>query len=113
MAAARRARLAWTEYERGLSCPLPGVTIGPDFVGLRTRLTAEAAEAQLRARSEAEGAYGNAMMADMYNRVSTVAGEQAQAYDLNARLLMGLVYDLTAHCEIWWSEEFVMEDIAS
>jgi hypothetical protein len=113
MAAARRARRAWTEYERGLACPLPGVAIGPDFSGLRTRLTAEAAEAQLRAKIGSTGAYGNDMLADMYRRVSTIACEQMEAYDLNTQLLMGLVYDLTAHCEIWWSDEFEIEDLTS
>ena len=112
MAAARRARRAWTEYEHGLSCPLPGTPIGPDFAGLRALLTAEAAEAQLSA-SRKEAAYGNEMLAGMLDRVASVAREQMGAYGLDSRLLMGLVYDLTAHCEIWWSAEFDIEDLAS
>ena len=108
-AAARRARRAWTAYESGISCPLPGTLIGPDFTALRARLTAEATEAQLVACTDGEP-YGNAMLADMHKRVAEVAGEQPNSFGLDFRLLMGLVYDLTAHCEIWWSPEFELED---
>jgi hypothetical protein len=106
LAAARRARRTWTEYERGLTCPLPGQPIGLDFQALRERLTAEATEAQLAAFMSGIEPYGNLMLKDMFTRVAAVACDRSQSQYPTARLLMGLVYDLTAQCEIWWSSEF-------
>jgi len=109
VAAARRARRAWTEYERGVTPPLPGYGSGPDFRALRTVLTAEAAEAQRLARERGEP-YGDRMLADIHNRVAMVARDLAPVHAIDARLLMGLTYDLTAQCEIWWSPQFEIEE---
>jgi hypothetical protein len=108
-ASARRARRAWTEYERSITPPLPGNSIGPDFRALRTRLTAEAADAQLGASRTGEP-YGNLMLSDMQDRVASVVRDMHPSFGVDPRLLMGLVYDLTAQCEIWWSPEFRIED---
>jgi hypothetical protein len=104
-AAARRARQAWTEYERGVTPPLPGEAYGPDFTALRAILTAEAADAQRIAREGGEP-YGDRMLADLQDRVGILARDQPSVFNFDPRLLMGLLYDLTAQCEVWWSPEF-------
>ncbi|MFB4288963.1 hypothetical protein ACBI99_15070 [Nonomuraea sp. ATR24] len=108
-AAARRSRRDWTEYERGTSIPIPGDPIGLDFARLRSRITAEAAEAQRAAQNGGEP-YGNRMLDDVRSRIALISRNLPPAYAIDTYLLMGLVYDLTAHCEIWWSAEFEVDD---
>lgn len=38
-----------------------------------------------------------------------LASEHSSLTRLTPGLLMGLAYDLTAHCEIWWSERFDLD----
>lgn len=110
-AAARRARREWTEYERSISAPLPGASVGPNFDKLRGRLTAEAVEAQIKAAESGEP-YGNVMFPTMRARAAAIADEYMGKFGIDAQLLMGLIYDLTAQCEIWWSPEFPVDDTA-
>jgi hypothetical protein len=105
-AAARRARLAWSSYERGTSPPIPGSAGAPlDFIRLREQLTAEATKAQIAARRNGNP-YGDRMLEELQERVSEIARSFPPALGLTTSLLMGLIYDLTAHCEIWWSTEY-------
>jgi hypothetical protein len=105
ISAARRARREWTEFEKGAIPPLPGVRGTIDFRKLRAQVTAEAAKAQQEA-SESGHPYGNKMLKDMHERIAHLL----RSFDANSGVdeitLMGLVYDLTAQCEIWWSDEF-------
>lgn len=103
--AARRARLAWTQFEREVTPPLPGDSVGLDLADLRARITSEAAESQAMAR-KGGSPYGDRMLTDLRNRVATLARSLPGGVGLDGHLLMGLVYDLTARCEVWWSPEF-------
>jgi hypothetical protein len=107
-AAARRTRRSWTEYERGFSPPLPGDADGIDLADLRARVVSEAADAQLRARPGGTP-YGDRMLSDLRGRVALLARDLPGARQLDSHVLMGLVYDLTGRCEIWWSEEFDLD----
>ncbi|KQU64122.1 hypothetical protein [Phycicoccus sp. Root101] len=103
-AAAARARMEWSSFEMARTPPVPD---RPSFSRLRSLLTASALDAQLNAAAQAADApYGNAMLTDMRRRVGRLAKDGDLPAGLDADLLMGLVYDLTARCEIWWSPEF-------
>lgn len=97
---AQRLRADWYQLEarwRGL----PGG--GEEFVDLRTRSQA------LAARVESEvmrpQSYGRAMHARLTERLA--AGELVQyaPFALDRELLLGLMFQLTDECEIWWSPQ--------
>jgi len=104
-AAARRNRLSWTAYEAAYVEPLPAEGRLSQFDSLRARVLSEATDAQLSAKASGEP-YGDEMLQGVRERMRGVAGEPAMMRGLTADLLMGLVYDLTARCEVWWSPWF-------
>lgn len=102
--AARRARMGWTAFEAAYSEPLPLDGRPSTFESLRSRVVSEAAESQIDAERHGQP-YGNLMYQEMRARMRAVAAERAMAM-LTPELVMGLAFDLTARCEIWWSERF-------
>lgn len=103
--AARRTRMGWTAFEATYSEPLPLDGHPSEFESLRARVVSEATDAHIDA--EAHGRpYGNRMYQEMRARMRAVAAEPSSLGALTPDLLMGLAYDLTARCEIWWSERF-------
>jgi hypothetical protein len=103
--AARRTRMAWTAYEATYSEPLPAAGQPSVFETLRSRVVLEATDAQIVA-SKLSQPYGDRMYEEMRRRLRALAAEPSSQGALTPDLLMGLAYDLTAHCEIWWSERF-------
>jgi hypothetical protein len=103
--AARRTRMGWTAFEATYSEPLPLGGRPSEFESLRSRVVSEATDAQIDAQKDGQP-YGNRMYREMRARMRTVAVEPSSLGTLTPDLLMGLAYDLTARCEIWWSERF-------
>lgn len=102
--AARRSRMSWTAFEATYSEPLPLDGQPSKFESLRWRVVSEAADSQVDAERHGQP-YGNRMYQEMRARMRAVAAEPFLSA-LTPALLMGLTYDLTARCEIWWSERF-------
>lgn len=103
--AARRTRMAWTAFEATYSEPLPRNGHPSEFESVRSRVVSEATDAQIDANRHGQP-YGNRMYQEMRARMRAVAAEPTSLGSLTPDLLMGLAYDLTARCEIWWSERF-------
>lgn len=103
--AARRTRMGWTAYEATYSEPLPVSGLPSVFETLRSRIALEATDAQIGAARDGQP-YGNRMYEEMRARMRALAAEPSSPSALTPDLLMGLAYDLTAQCEIWWSERF-------
>ncbi|USQ77804.1 dsDNA nuclease domain-containing protein [Ornithinimicrobium cryptoxanthini] len=103
--AARRARMGWTAFEAMYSEPLPLDGQPSKFESLRSRVVSEAADSQIVAERSGQP-YGNRMYQEVRARMRAVAVEPSPLGALTPDLLMGLAYDLTARCEIWWSERF-------
>lgn len=103
--AARRARMGWTAYEATYSEPLPVAGQPSVFETFRSRVVLEATDAQIGAAKLGQP-YGDRMYEEMRTRMRALAAEPSSLTALTPDLLMGLAYDLTAHCEIWWSERF-------
>ncbi|WP_139227724.1 hypothetical protein [Nocardioides alpinus] len=110
--AASRARMGWTAFEATFSEPLPVAGQLSAFEALRSRVVLEATDAQVGASKHGQP-YGNAMYEDIRARMGALAAERSSLDALTPQLLMGLVYDLTAHCEIWWSERFDVDALDS
>jgi hypothetical protein len=104
-AAARRSRVQWTAYESSFTEPIPSDDQPSDFEALRAQVVGVAADAQLLAAESGEP-YGDRMLLEVRRRMREVACAQPIPRGLSADLLMGLVYDLTARCEVWWSGRF-------
>lgn len=103
--AARRTRMGWTAYEATYSEPLPVAGQLGVFETLRSRVVLEATDAQISA-ARLGGPYGDRMYEELRKRMRELAAEPSSHSALTPQLLMGLVYDLTARCEVWWSERF-------
>lgn len=106
--AARRTRVGWAAYEATFSEPLPVPGQQSALEHLRSRVLMEATDAQIGAAKRGEP-YGNLMYEEMRTRMKALAAEPSSLRQLTPDLLMGLAYDLTAHCEIWWSERFDLD----
>ncbi|MCZ4498336.1 MAG: hypothetical protein JWQ74_889 [Marmoricola sp.] len=106
--AARRNRMSWTAFEATYSEPVPMDGQPSVFETLRSRVVAESADAQIAAQAGTPP-YGNQMLQDVRERMRGVAAETTALGGLTPDLLMGLAYDLTARCEIWWSELFDLD----
>ncbi|MCO5987395.1 hypothetical protein NE235_14915 [Actinoallomurus spadix] len=105
IAAARRARREWAQYEYANTPPIPNGDPAADFGRLRAIVTSEASESQRIARQSGEP-YGDAMLSEIQRRIGALTRDMKDFSGLDSRVLMGLVYDLTARCEIWWSDWF-------
>jgi hypothetical protein len=106
--AARRTRMGWAAYEAAFSEPLPVPGQQSSLEELRSRVLMEAADAHIGAAKRSQP-YGNVMYEEMRTRMKALAADPSSLTWLTPDLLMGLVYDLTAHCEIWWSERFDLD----
>jgi hypothetical protein len=101
--------MSWTAFEAQYAEPLPDGGRQSNFDALRVQVLDAATEAQLEAESSASP-YGNQMLALLLASMRTVASANPPVTGVNVSLLMGLVYDLTAQCEVWWSPRFNVND---
>lgn len=104
-AAARRARLQWSAFEASFSEPIPRNSGPSDFARLRSQVLHAATQAQIAASREGNP-YGDHMLEQLEERMSQMARDAPPVHGVRTDLLMGLVYDLTARCEVWWSDRF-------
>ncbi len=111
VSAARRSRLSWTLYERGMAAPVPDPLdpLGDVSAALREAVLYEASAAERLAREEVGVAddrpFGARMFSILEDRLAALA-RTPRALGVDPRLLMGLAFDLTAQCEVWWSPDF-------
>ena len=97
--AAQMLRANWEALETRWRVDVPGGD--PAFADLRVRAVAAAAKAERHAAGD--GPYGLAMHNEL-ERAFTVDGlGHRPAFTLDDDLLLGLVYELTDECRIWWS----------
>lgn len=106
-ASASRMRMHWTAFEASWSQPLPSVSGESELERLRVMLVNRAAGIQIVAAQEGEP-YGNSMYMGLREEARKLVDE-AGFSGLTDDLVMGLVYDLTAACEIWWSPMFDLD----
>lgn len=102
-------RAAWTEFEAAYRDDLTDA--GAQIDDIRARVRVEVAEAEDEAISDAGpgGEYGIRMFAGVKSRVRVDAIESARFFPLDDLLLLGLVYQLTDECPVWWSPRFELE----
>lgn len=102
--AARRTRRTWTEFEAKYRMPLPLPT---DVVeDLRTRVLHAAGVAESKSQVGADGHYGPSMLHHLMNELRSIYPASGAETAIDKLHLLGLAYQLTDECEVWWSEEF-------
>ncbi|GAB2954154.1 dsDNA nuclease domain-containing protein [Streptomyces sundarbansensis] len=100
---ARRTRRSWATFEAQYSSPIPH---GGDLVDdLKTRVLHEAAMAEAESFTES-APYGRKMLGILHNRLTPNGIGAAPGIPLDRLHLMGLAYQLTDECQVWWSPEF-------
>lgn len=99
--AARRLRAAWYAFERQYRDDL---SRRPDEIDdLRLRTLDLAADATTEVAGRHPEPYAPALRSQMKETVRVRQLEHAPVLPVDDALLMGLVYQLTDECEIWWS----------
>jgi hypothetical protein len=99
--AARTLRANWEALETRWRADVPGGD--PTFDDLRARALAVAAKAE-RVTMTAAG-YGLAMHSDLEAKLTVDALERRPPFAISDDLLLGLAYELTDECRIWWSPQ--------
>ncbi|MFF3057019.1 dsDNA nuclease domain-containing protein [Streptomyces sp. NPDC057909] len=105
--AARRTRQTWAEYSARYRTPLPGE--GDLLDDLTTRVLHEAGMAESEC-AEPDSAYGKKMLAILNDRLLPERMGLSDQRSLDRLHLLGLAYQLTDECKIWWSPEFDLEE---
>lgn len=100
---ARRLRDNWTQQQNAWGTGLPG----DDQVieDLRARVVQEASHAEARTRRPGAH-YANDMLDDLRHRLRPETFSGAWPGPLTSELLLGLAFERTEACEIYWSDEF-------
>ncbi len=108
ISAARRLRRAWQTLEFQYRNDLPG----PDEIDdIRTRVHLIAARAAQEAQEDKsnDGQYGKKMMTLIERNLSVESLGRKPFIPIDSKHLLGLVYQLTEECELWWSPPFDVE----
>ncbi|MEV7507848.1 dsDNA nuclease domain-containing protein [Streptomyces sp. NPDC091201] len=100
---ARRTRSSWATFEAQYSSPLPHE--GDLIDDLKTRVLHEAAMAEAESFTES-ATYGRKMLAILSNKLTPEGIGAAPGIPLDRLHLLGLAYQLTDECKVWWSPEF-------
>ncbi|QWB25497.1 DUF4297 domain-containing protein [Streptomyces koelreuteriae] len=104
---ARRTRRSWTTFAAQYRSPLP---LEGDLVDdLTTRVLHEAAMAEAESFSP-NATYGREMLRILHDRLTPNSIGAPSEIDLDRLHLLGLAYQLTDECKIWWSPEFDLSD---
>lgn len=100
---ARRLRINWEQQQHAWATGLPG----DDRIieDLRARVVREASLAEARTRRPGAH-YANEMLDDLRPRLQPESIGGAWPGPLSRDLLLGLAYERTEACEIFWSDEF-------
>lgn len=102
VAAARRLRASWYEFESSLALRAPGATPGLSDVRARALLAVADAVASI----DLTEPYGQRMYAAVRRDLTTSALSPLPILGLSDELLLGLVFQTTDECELFWSAEF-------
>lgn len=102
IAAAKRLRASWFEYESALSLRAPATEPGLTDVRTRTLLAVGDATARL----DLTEPYGQRMYLAIRNAVKVGALGHLPVLGLSDELLLGLVFQATDECELFWSSVF-------
>lgn len=105
VSAAKRLRASWYALEEARKLRAPGARSG--FEDLRTRvlLIAAAAERQLDRTTP----YGERLYEALADTLTLGAVQQVSVAGLTNELLLGLAFQLTDECELYFSERFDVE----
>lgn len=96
---AKRLRAAWTDHETRWRTEVPGSDA--EWSDLRARILDEAARAERAV--DHTGPYGTAMLNTLDDRLRSDDLTWASAFAVDDRLLLGLAFQLTDECWVWWS----------
>lgn len=99
--AARLLRANWEATETRWRSGAPGGD--PLFSDLRMRALAAAAHAERLTMGP--NAYGPAMHEQLEQTFTTANLDRKPPFELDDQLLLGLVYELTDECRVWWSPQ--------
>jgi Cap4 dsDNA endonuclease len=105
---AQRERALWAELEARYRSDLPGVN--SELEDLRTRVLdlVSAAEVEVLSKDHAVQ-YGAALLAKVRDTLQVGRLTRTPALPIEDVHLLGLAFQLTDECEVWWSEEFDVE----
>jgi hypothetical protein len=104
---AKRLRSAWLLYRKNWQDDL--TDSDPQIEDLRSQLLQIAADAE--AVSIPLGTpYGQRMMTEIQKRLANGALPRPPQRAADAGHLLGLVFDLTQDCHVWWSPEFDVDE---
>jgi len=109
---AQRLRAIWSELEARYRTDLPSSNTEIEDIRTRVMDLVAAAEGQLPRRAPGEP-YGQDLMTIVRALVRVDGLGRVPGLPIEDRHLLGLVYQLTDECEVWWSEEFDLESAAS
>ncbi|MFC7918505.1 dsDNA nuclease domain-containing protein [Streptomyces cinereoruber] len=104
---ARRTRSSWATFEAQYSSPLPHE--GDLVDDLKTRVLHEAAMAEAESFTES-APYGRKMLAILHSKLTPDGIGAAPGIPLDRLHLLGLAYQLTDECKVWWSPEFDVDN---
>jgi hypothetical protein len=103
---AKRLRLVWSTCESQYSDDLPGYD--DEMSDLRTRVLEIVATVIARVKKTGVP-YGDALRREVKRAVKVAVLSRKPAFPLDDHHLLGLVYQLTDECEVWWSEPFQLD----
>lgn len=105
---AQRLRAIWSELEARYQADLPGSDT--EIEDIRTRVLDLVSEAEGHvSRHGRTEPYGPELETRVRELVRVQRLDRIPAFPIEDRHLLGLVYQLTDECEIWWSERFELE----
>jgi hypothetical protein len=105
---AQRLRAVWSEFEARYRSDLPGSNLEIEDIRTRVLDLVSAAEDQVPRHGRTDP-YGPELMTNIRQIVRVQSLGRAPAFPIEDRHLLGLVYQLTDECEVWWSETFELE----
>lgn len=100
--AAKRLRASWYEYESALSLRAPAME--PGLTDVRTRILLAVGDAT--AKLDLTEPYGQRMYLAIRDAVKLGALGDLPVLGLSDELLLGLVFQATDECELFWSSAF-------
>lgn len=98
---AKQLRADWTDHVTRWRREVPGSD--HEWLDLRTRVFATAAEAELEI--ETVDVYGEAMLRAVSRHLEDEQLQGLVGFPLDDKLLLGLVFQLTDECRVWWSRD--------
>ncbi|MGY5013214.1 dsDNA nuclease domain-containing protein [Streptomyces sp. 900105755] len=104
---ARRTRSSWARFSAQFSSPLPHQD---DLVDdLTTRVLHEAGMAEMETM-QSDAPYGRQMLANLSERLAPERMGTPPEVPVDRLHLLGLAYQLTDECKVWWSPKFDIPD---